>query len=138
MVKQLLALLLGCVVISMTGCIIQSAPAGLEKEQIYTAKLANGAVIKYGYKEPDDAWHCQTVLAVKYNWALQRFKGKPTVRGGHEHLAKVAIQNINKNGIKANYFYMLIPTEVDVIGIDVTMLKKAQVIYYQCQYLGRR
>lgn len=137
MIKKSLSLVVvGCVSLSIAGCIGgTSSPKGAMKKKISQVTLANGSVVKYGYQTPPASWNCQTVVEKKYNWALQQFKGTVDISGGYQHLTQVAIADINSSRIRTNYFAMIIPTEIRLGAINVTALRKADVIYYQCQSL---
>jgi hypothetical protein len=70
---------------------------------------------------------------------MERAKGMLDKGGGYEHLKNQALQYVDQNNIKANYFYINIPTDVALDGIadisDIVGKNKAQVSYYHCSNL---
>lgn len=136
--KKFLLLTLSTSTFLLSGCSITPPPQGPMKHKIYSAKLANNKTMYYSYQQPSRAWGCTSVSTEKFNWEVQRMKGASELAGGYEALAKQGIATANQKHINANYFSMSIPTRVDVVGLNVTMMRKATVSYYRCRYFAHQ
>jgi hypothetical protein len=104
------------------------------KREVTGTKLANGKSLHLGFKAPSAANHCKLKGSESHNWSGERFKNMFKMSGGASGLKDLAVKYANSHPKQhINYCFLYIPNQDSVMGINVTMMRKATNRYYSCK-----
>lgn len=117
-----------CVLVTLAGCSSIEQSMGRLTVKDYTA--SNGQRVMAGQAEPKDNYNCTKLAEEKEDYGLS---GNMDRAAAIERITKVAVDTAPSK--RANYAYVIIPSEKSVMGFNVNAFSDAQVAYYNCSNL---
>ncbi len=117
---------------ALSACSATINQNGMIKRVVRSERLSNGQVLNIGHKAPAASLHCKTLGSESHNWALSKTEGMVKMGGGYQQLQDAAVSYANQHK-NVNYAFIDIPNEYNLGAINLTMLRKATITYYQCE-----
>lgn len=123
---------LTCALALLCSCDVTMNRNRMIQRVVHDQTLENQKVLKVGFQAPKSSWQCTQVAREAHNWSVERFTGV-VQGGGYNSFKNRAITYANNHPeLNINYAYLYIPNEVSVVGINVTMMRKGFITYYNC------